>query len=94
MHDCLPTSERMQLHLNYYPGGEWTGDVWKAFVKARTTFRHLMYTVTTDYGCGVIDTRSECAEDTSQLPTDMESMTYEQFVEHPEWMNRKGGIIK
>ena len=93
MHDCLPTSERMQMHLDHYPGGEWTGDVWKAFVKARATLKHEMYTVDTDYGCGVIDTALDITSDTSGIHDDMESMTYEQFVSHPEWMNIKGGII-
>ena len=92
IHDCLPTSEPMQRYSDHYPGGLWTGDVWKAFVKARAEFHCLMYTIDTDFGCGIIDT-SVPAEPDKTLSTDMETMTYEQFVQNRnEWMNVKGEI--
>ena len=93
MHDCLPTSEAMQIHSDYYPGGLWTGDVWKAFVAARSYFPHSMYTIDRDFGCGIIDTKHE--HNTNHcFPSDMDSMTYEQFVANRnEWMNIKGGIL-
>ena len=95
LHDCLPTSERMQAPAEHYPGGLWTGDVWKAFVKARAELPHFMYTIDTDFGCGVIDTRyGMVAELQPNLPFDMETMTYADFVQHrDEWMNVKGGIF-
>lgn len=52
-HDCLPTSEHMQLVPDH--GGEWTGDVWKAFTRLRCEREDLyMCTIDTDYGCGII----------------------------------------
>lgn len=107
MHDCLPTSEAMQRHSETYPGGMWTGDVWKAFVKLRSESKHLMYTIDVDFGCGVIDTsmkltghyatsfEKHAAENAvKSLPSDMNHMTYEQFVANRnEWMNVKGGIV-
>lgn len=94
MHDCLPTTERMQQHSTTYPGGLWTGDVWKAFVRARSELPHLMYTVDIDFGCGIIDTTMcATAESRMDLPSDMETMTYDQFLQHRnEWMNVKEGI--
>lgn len=92
VHDCLPTSEHMQQPATRYPGGLWTGDVWKAFVRIRSELSVLSYTVDADFGCGVIDTSREREGDTSELPTDMERMTYSDFVSNKqEWMNiRKG----
>lgn len=93
LHDCLPTSESMQRNATRYPGGAWTGDVWKAFVKARTELPYLMYTIDTDFGCGIIDT-SQMADLHGPLPTNMETMSYDQFLQHRnDWMNVKGGII-
>jgi lipopolysaccharide biosynthesis glycosyltransferase len=93
LHDCLPSTERMQQHADHYPGGEWTGDVWKAFVKARSELLHLMYTIDIDYGCGIIDTTQKDRPDTN-LPDNMETMTYADYTSHRnEWMNVKEGIV-
>lgn len=92
IHDCLPTSELMQKHSDHYPGGLWTGDVWKAFVHMRAQLPYYMYTIDTDFGCGVIDTHYT-TEVKQKLPSDMETMTYAGFVQHrDEWMNVQGGI--
>jgi len=95
LHDCLPTSERMQEHHTESQYGEpWTGDVWKAFVKARTELPYEMYVVNDDMGCGVIDTTFKKVTKTNDLPTDMDDMTYQQYVENlGTWMNVKGGVI-
>ena len=52
-HDCLPSTELMQLRdIN---GGEWTGDVWKAIADLRIERIDLdIKVVDTDYGCGII----------------------------------------
>lgn len=53
VHDCLPSSERMQERENH--GGEWTGDVWKAIAKLKSYRSDLnIKVVNHDYGCGVI----------------------------------------
>ena len=92
IHDCLPSSEQMQLHAESYPGGIWTGDVWKAFVKARTELPYLMYTIDTDFGCGIIDTAQKRSK-IPPLPTDMNKMSYEDYnAKKQAWMNVKGGI--
>lgn len=95
LHDCLPTSERMQEHHTESQYGEpWTGDVWKAFVKARTELPYELYVINDDMGCGVIDTTLKKKTSTSDLPSDMDSMTYQQFVDNlGTWMNVKGGVI-
>ena len=52
-HDCLPTTETMQEREN--PGGEWTGDTWKAIAELRVETIDLdIKVVDTDYGCGII----------------------------------------
>lgn len=91
LHDCLPTSEKMQEYHTETQDALWTGDVWKAFVKARAELPYAIYTIDTDFGCGIIDT-SVHKRPAAGLPTDMGLMTYEQFVSHPKWMNRKEGI--
>jgi hypothetical protein len=92
MHDCHPNSEVCQRHCSYYPGGEWTGDCWKAYVKNRAELPYEIYVWDHDWGCGVIDTNKEKISDTSSLPIDMDKMTYQDFVAHPEWMNFKNTI--
>lgn len=52
-HDMLPIDEKSQLIPRQTK--VWVGDCWKAFVKLRYDRDDLeMYTVDTDYGCGII----------------------------------------
>lgn len=52
-HDCLPTTELMQVRDIH--NGEWTGDVWKAIAELRVETIDLdIKVVNTDYGCGII----------------------------------------
>ena len=55
LHDCNPTSYEMQIR-DVDVIDEWTGDVWKAYVKYRKTSPYFTCVVDTDYGCGIIDT--------------------------------------
>ena len=96
LHDCLPTSEIMQRHDDSYPGGEWTGDVWKAFVKYRSESMLLTYTIDRDYGCGIIDESVHIKKPALSLPsgTTMESLTYEDFSSNRDkWLNVKDVIL-
>lgn len=52
-HDCLPSTESMQVRDDH--GKEWTGDVWKAIAQLRVERTDLdIKVVNTDYGCGII----------------------------------------
>lgn len=55
MHDCCPMKEEIQV--DYVKDGEWTGDVWKSFVKKRACQDVDMAVGNFDYGCGVIRVR-------------------------------------
>lgn len=52
MHDCNPSSYEMTTTGT--PSGEWTGDVYKSFVKFHNEERNISYVVDTDYGVGII----------------------------------------
>ena len=53
VHDCKPPSERSQSREHV--SGEWSGDVWGAWVKLRMENPEIyMYVVNTNYGCGII----------------------------------------
>lgn len=93
MHDCHPWSEEVQIHDACNHPIVWTGDCWKAFVKNRATLPYEMYVWDHDCGCGVIDTNIRKISDTSRLPTNMEKLTYQDFIMHPEWMNFKNEIM-
>lgn len=83
MHDCLPTTERMQLLTTDPTKEEWTGDTWKAYVKLRTERADLaMFVVNCDYGVGII-TRG------AQTPLILKGeMTYENFTRNKAaWLN-------
>ena len=59
IHDCLPTEEWHQLREGI-SGQPWTGDVWKAFADLRCERADLlMYTIDTDWGCGIIQQGSQ-----------------------------------
>lgn len=80
-HDMLPTSEAMQKVPR--EAFQWTGDSWKAFVEMRANPNIEMFTVDTDFGCGVIVRGSQKI---IEVPT--EDLTYENFVKNKqEWMN-------
>lgn len=55
LHDCNPSNEAMQRVPRVQQ--VWTGDVWKAFVPFlyANYKKYNIYTVDTDYGCGVIE---------------------------------------
>lgn len=88
MHDCAPDSEECARHLDEYeePKGAWCGDVWKAFVKLRAELPYLSYVWRKDWGCGVFDTTKH-EEKEKPLPEDLESLSFKDFVDHPEWFN-------
>lgn len=52
MHDCNPSTEEMTLGGT--KDGEWTGDVYKAFIEFRMRYPNYAYVVDTDYGVGII----------------------------------------
>jgi hypothetical protein len=90
MHDCLPTSEFMQQIPMQPSHNEWTGDVWKAFVRLRSTRNDLeMFVVDIDWGCGVI-TRGQQETLMIAATTPDHTLSYTDFVQHKEvWMNRR-----
>lgn len=52
-HDCNPTSYEMQVMPRMQT--QWTGDVWKGWLKLRATRDDLqMFVIETDYGVGII----------------------------------------
>lgn len=55
VHDCNPTAEIIQRAAPHSSTNLWCGDVWKALLKLRMENRDLaIFTVNTDFGCGVI----------------------------------------
>lgn len=80
MHDCLPTSKRMQ-EIPLQEQNEWTGDTWKAFLKLRENHDLEMCVVNCDWGCGIIRMGV-------QEPFMVVNPTYEGFVLNKNsWMN-------
>lgn len=80
VHDCNPTSEAMQQVPRIQ--GEWTGDVWRAWVKLRCRADLSMVVLDTDYGVGVI---RKGKQDPLYV---RESATYQDFVNNrKEWLN-------
>jgi hypothetical protein len=56
VHDCLPLNYFAQLP--FPPGGDWNGDVWKAFVELRTMTNIDCAVSLIDHGVGVIKKRT------------------------------------
>lgn len=82
MHDCLPTSKRMQ-EIPLREQDEWTGDTWRAFLDYRINRSDLeMCVVNCDWGCGIIKPGYQETVNIGHAPT------YEQFQENKmRWMS-------
>jgi len=79
VHDCNPTSDIMQRVPR--ETGEWTGDVWKAWLHFRANPDLSMHVLETDYGVGIIRRGK-------QLPFSVESPTYKGLNLHRKnWLN-------
>jgi hypothetical protein len=91
LHDCLPKTEKEQLPE--MQSGDWTGDVWKAWIKIRYGIIWRSYTINTDHGCGVIDTSQTCPHNILNFgmgerlmpPVAEEDMTWAWFCENKDW---------
>lgn len=86
LHDCNPTSERMQRPKRVT--SQWTGDVWKAFVYYRQEIDPHSFVIDSDWGLGIIDDW--------QIPVvvepsfDILELNYPQLSAHrTEWLNLK-----
>jgi hypothetical protein len=86
MHDCLPTSEKIQEIPMRPDHNEWCGDTWKSFVKLRSTREDLqMRTVSTDWGCGIIRMGKQ---DYYISPVAESQLTYQNFEKYKNtWLN-------
>lgn len=82
MHDCLPTTKRMQ-EIPLQEQVEWTGDTWRAFLEIRRYLSDVeMCVVDCDWGCGIIRRGSQKTINIKTNPT------YEDFqANKKEWMN-------
>lgn len=85
MHDCLPTTEFMQL-IPLTNQNEWTGDTWKAFVRKRAEKEDVeMFVVDTDWGCGIITKGKQ-----EKLDLQGQDLIYANFLRNRDvWMNRR-----
>lgn len=78
MHDCLPTTEKMQEWCNHSRQGEiWTGDVWKAYLKAQNELPYFTYVIDADYGVGILDTTKVISKHFKTI--DMEALEWKDF---------------
>lgn len=80
-HDMLPTTEEMQKVPRETK--VWTGDGYKSFLKLRCEREDLnMFTIDTDFGCGIIRTGKQKKLNIS-FP-----ITYQDFyINRSKWMN-------
>lgn len=87
MHDCLPTTKRMQ-EIPLQEQAEWTGDVWRAFLHNRINNSNLeMCVVNTDWGCGIIRPGKQQLLQLASTKPDVD-ISYEDFMANKQtWMN-------
>ena len=96
VHDSSPATEMMQVVP--YPGGDWTGDVWKAIARIRAEGKHTVRTVDTDFGVAVV------IPNRPETITELPRGTWDDLVQHRkellglvsvfEWKNWFDGAIK
>jgi hypothetical protein len=79
VHDCNPTNEAMQVVPIIK--GDWTGDVWKAWLKLRSENNDIeMSVIDNTSGCGIIRVGKQ---NTITLP---DSLTYQYLSENREYL--------
>lgn len=85
VHDCLPLNYYAQLP--FPPGGDWNGDVWKAFVELRCMNNIDCAVSLIDHGVGVIKKRAN--SNPLKIETaDFFTLKYKDFVNNYEsWLN-------
>jgi hypothetical protein len=89
-HDCNPTSEAMQR----VPQAQkrWTGDVWKAWVAARSLTPQIIgCCVEGDYGLGVLIPDFDCNDEITDIKyctTGWDALSYRGLVHnYDNWLN-------
>jgi len=81
LHDCNPPREDTQFQKMITT--EWTGDVWKSFVKQRCLPNIDAATADFDYGCGVLRVR----DNTDLISVDESLLTWDNLVENrQQWL--------
>jgi len=81
VHDCNPTSELVQRVPR--ESKQWTGNVWKAWVRLRERDNLMMFVVDCDWGCGVIAGNKK-----SLSLNRIDELTYENLDKNRErWLN-------
>lgn len=89
VHDCMPTSKEQQMVPRVQVS--WTGDVWRAFLKASLDPELDTFILDTNRGCGVVR-RSPGPGAASPLapaadPLDEDALTWEEFAAHrSDWL--------
>jgi len=79
VHDCNPINEKMQSEQ--ITDDEWTGDVWKAWVKLRSERDDLeMFVVPVETGCGIIRAGKQ---KTIKMP---DRLTYQYLSENRKYL--------
>lgn len=87
MHDCLPTSEYMQLTPMPMGISDWTGDVWKAafFLHDSLTFDVTITNI--DWGCGIVINRQASQSAIRNNFNSWMSASYDEYC--AEWKQFK-----
>jgi hypothetical protein len=82
VHDCLPTTEQMQMRND--TGGPWMGDVWKSIVQLKATREDLsIATVDHDCGCAIVKVGKQ-----SPIFVDMLDFEWEGYCANRDvWLN-------
>lgn len=92
LHDCMPTTEKMQIPDTIsHQGEEWTGDCWKAYWKALKELPYRVYLLNHDYGCGIIDTMHR--ERKGVYNVDMAKLDWGKYLQIGPMMNIKEAIV-
>lgn len=85
LHDCNPPHEGTAYSdLNYFyqhavnHNKAWNGTVWKSFYYYRTHANFLTYTVDTDWGVGIIDTKYSA----NPIPHKNKFFEFNNFIDH------------
>lgn len=87
VHDCLPRNFYAQLP--FPTGGDWNGDVWKAFMQIRSLDEADSALCLIDHGVGVIKKRQN-SNKLAFRPQDFKELKYRDLVtNYKNWLNAK-----
>lgn len=88
LHDCAPNVYFETIVPRPKPHGRWNGDGYKAWINIRWALPNSTFTIMTDEGLGIYDSRERAKENTRMVKSDVIDVTWDGYKNNrSKWLN-------